>query len=331
MKLRIEFGSKESAPPRRARESGFAYLLALVMVILVIISTTVALENLATQGRRQREEETIWRGNQYTRAIRLFFHKTGHYPQTLDDLEKGLPSLHFLRHAYKNPSNPADGSWRFIYVNAAGQIIGSTRYATLQQMAALDSPAVREALQAAGHSGQPGQPASSQSEPTSGTAPENPSNAPPNTPSNPSGQNPQNPPSDQSGQNPQSPPQPGQPAQSQQANPLGQLQTANLEALMQLKPTGPVSGPVMGGFLTGVGGTNDRKSVKVYKTAKKYKDWEFIWNPVEDAAAAAQQAQGQQGLLMGLPTGILANPSGLMPQPQPNPPQPQPNPQPPRN
>lgn len=328
MKLRIKIGSTESAPPRRARESGYAYLLALFMVILVIISTTVALENLATQGRRQREEETIWRGNQYVRAIRLFFHKTGHYPQTVNDLEKGLPNLHFLRQAYKNPSNPADGSWRFIYVNATGQIIGSTRYASLQQMAALDSPAVREALQAAGQSGQPGQPASSLSEPTSGTAPEN----PPNASSNPSGQNPQNPPSDQSGQNPQSPPQPGQPGQSQQANPLGQLQTANLEALMQLKPTGPVSGPVLGGFLTGVGGTNDRTSVKVYKTAKKYKDWEFIWNPVEDAAAAAQQALGQQGgLLIGQPAGNPANLFGPMPQPQPNPPQPQPNPQPPRN
>ena len=31
-----------------------------------------------------------------------------------------------------------DGAWRFIYVNAAGQIIGSVKYATLQQMAIMD-------------------------------------------------------------------------------------------------------------------------------------------------------------------------------------------------
>ena len=49
------------------------------------------------------------------------------------------PDLHFLRQAYKNPTNPGDGSWRFIYVNAAGQIIGSTKYANLQQMALMDA------------------------------------------------------------------------------------------------------------------------------------------------------------------------------------------------
>jgi len=34
--------------------------------------------------------------------------------------------------------NKTDGTWRFIYVNAAGQIIGSIRYATLQQMVLID-------------------------------------------------------------------------------------------------------------------------------------------------------------------------------------------------
>src|SRR6202034_3547828 len=62
------------------------------------------------------------------------------YPQTLDDLEKGLPELHFLRYAaLKDPMNTDDGSWRFIYVNNGGQIIGSVRYASLQQMAFLDT------------------------------------------------------------------------------------------------------------------------------------------------------------------------------------------------
>ena len=73
---------------------------------------------------------------------------------------KACPELHFLRQAYKDPTNPADGSWRFIYVNAAGQIIGSTKYANLQQMALMDAnggqlPAVP------GAPGQPGVPASS--------------------------------------------------------------------------------------------------------------------------------------------------------------------------
>ena len=74
-----------------------------------------------------------------------------------------------------------------------------------------------------------------------------------------------------------------------------------------LKPTGPVDGPVLGGFLTGVAATQDTPSQRVYHGGKKYINWEFIWNPLEDAAAAMQQQSG--GLALG---GGLAG-SGLGP------------------
>jgi hypothetical protein len=72
-----------------------------------------------------------------------------------------------------------------------------------------------------------------------------------------------------------------------------------------LKPTGPVDGPVLGGFLTGVGCTQDSPSQRVYHGGKKYIDWEFIWNPLEDAAAAMQQQ------LSGAQGGGLAGSTGL--------------------
>ena len=78
----------------RSRESGFAYMMALVMVAVVIITSTVVLERLRILGQRQREEEMIWRGQQYTRAIRLYFRKTGKYPQSLEDLQKAVPDNH---------------------------------------------------------------------------------------------------------------------------------------------------------------------------------------------------------------------------------------------
>src|ERR1700722_8914566 len=125
--------------PKTSPEAGYAYLMALFMVLVVIVGTSAAVENVLTTGRRQRDDEVIWRGNQYVRAIRLFYKKTGHYPQNLEDLEKGQPQLHFLRYAaYRDPLNKDDGSWRLICVNGAGQIIGSVRYATLQQMALID-------------------------------------------------------------------------------------------------------------------------------------------------------------------------------------------------
>ena len=124
----------KNPPRRRNPESGYAFLFALGLILLLIAGSVVVMQKGATIRRRQMEQETIWRGNQYARAIRLYYHKTGRYPQTFDDLQKGVPDLHFLRQSYKNPTNSADGSWRFIYVNAAGQIIGSTKYANLQQI-----------------------------------------------------------------------------------------------------------------------------------------------------------------------------------------------------
>jgi hypothetical protein len=256
-----------------ARESGYAYLLALFLAMALIISSQVLLENLATRGRRAREMQTIWRGEQCVRAIRLYYHKTGHYPQTFDDLESGLAQLHFLRaEAEKNPMNKTDGTWRFIYVNSAGQIIGSVKYATLQQMAILDlnhgkiPKVLPGAVSAAGLAAQSSHAGSQQSNSSSGL---------------------------------------GQPE-----NPFANL-----------KPTGPVDGPVIGAYLTGVAGKTDAKSLIVYKGGKKYLDWEFIWNPIEDQARAMQQQAGSSsggllpglGNLPGLPIGLTGkstSPSG---------------------
>ena len=93
------------APRRRGQESGYAFLFVLGLMLVMIASSVMVIQKGATIRRRRIEQETIWRGNQYARAIRLYYHKTGHYPQTLDDLEKGMPELHFLRQAYKNPTN----------------------------------------------------------------------------------------------------------------------------------------------------------------------------------------------------------------------------------
>jgi hypothetical protein len=367
----------KGARRRRHPESGYAFLFALGLILLMIAGSVVVMQKGATIRRREMEQETIWRGNQYARAIRLYYHKTGHYPQTLDDLQKGAPDLHFLRQPYKNPTNPADGSWRFIYVNAAGQIIGSTRYANLQQMALMDANGGQlPTLQ--GQPGQLGQSVASLSDSNSSSqantpaaiaALGNPNGLPsPSTPSSTSGSDTSgNPPPD--AQNSQPPTGQTPPSQSGPQNPSsspfgvsnlgnGQSMTglapgglapgglsvdpATLAAMALLKPTGPVDGPVLGGFLTGVACTQDARSLKFYHGGKKYIDWEFIWNPLEDAAAAMQQqlsgASGATGSTMGLPIanpfggGPTANPSGTNPSanpggntPQQQNPSPQPN------
>ncbi len=86
----------------------------------------------------------------------------------------------------------------------------------------------------------------------------------------------------------------GQPLNGQPVNPYAGLQ-----------PTGPVEGPVIGAFITGVGGpTNeDICSVAIYQGGRKYSQWEFIWNPVLDQARALQQGMSAAAAPQAPPSG----------------------------
>jgi type II secretory pathway pseudopilin PulG len=308
-----------AAKRSRSREFGFAYMMALVMVAVVIITSTVVLERLRILGQRQREEEMIWRGQQYTRAIRLYFRKTGKYPQSLEDLQKAVPDNHFIRQLYKDPMNTNDGSWRLIYVNAAGQIIGSVRYASLQQMALLELPQTGTAVPGLTPQlpGQPGVPVSGfsnsggngqvggQAGGQAGQGGALPPSQPYNPDENPdSSQNSGTSPYAQSGSGSGQGSTSGQPASNGQQNPL----LAANAGILQQKPTGPVDGPVLGAFITGVGSKVDQRSVKFRHGGKKYKDWEFIWNPLIDQANGAQQGVGGIG---GSGAGTLPGIGGL--------------------
>jgi hypothetical protein len=354
--IRLKRHSREDQ--RRSGERGYALLMAFAMTLMILVGSTAIIANLRIEGKRQREDEAIWRGNQYARAIRLYFHKTGHYPQTLEDLKKGLPQLHFLRQAYKDPLNKVDGSWRFIYVNAAGQIIGSTKYTSLQQMALYDSGALQKGV-AGQIAGLVGTPVSSLTNSSgfgdvtgsSSSISSTPAQTPPSVPTDPNAppqslnQNP-----DQSGQNPpggQAPAQTaGQPGAPGQPGAVGISAPGTQSPFTSLngqpgnpvdvqKPTGPVDGPVLGAFLTGVASKVDSPSQKIYHHGEKYLEWEFVWNPLEEAAANMQQSlnpQGQQpGIGQPIGSGALgsrglgapgSNPFGSpsgMPQPQPQP------------
>lgn len=123
----------QDASPKRRGESGYTLLLALFFAAVMIIAASAALPNLITQSRRQKEKLLIWRGEQYARAIGLYYRKTGHFPHDLRELEKGVAGVHFLRQAYKDPMNSQDGSWRLIYLGAGGQLIGSLCWQTMAQ------------------------------------------------------------------------------------------------------------------------------------------------------------------------------------------------------
>ena len=119
---------------RRHKQAGYSLLMAVFMVATMMLLASAAALRIDTQGRREREAELVWRGQQYQRAIGLYFRKFGKYPTKVDDLVKQTNGVRFLRQAYTEPMNKDDGSWRFIYVGPNGQLIGSLRRTSLLQL-----------------------------------------------------------------------------------------------------------------------------------------------------------------------------------------------------
>lgn len=119
---------------RHARkEAGYTLLMVMFMVVTMLIAAVATAPNLLTQGSREKEAEMVWRGQQYVRAIGLYYKKFGKYPTKVEDLTHETNGVRFLRKAYTDPMNKEDGSWRFIYVGPNGQLIGSLKQTSLLQ------------------------------------------------------------------------------------------------------------------------------------------------------------------------------------------------------
>jgi len=297
-------------------EHGYALLVVVFLATILLISTMVVAPNILTEGRREKEKEMIWRGKQYTRGVKLYYRKMGRFPASLDDLTKPkLGSLRFMRQAYKDPMNKEDGSWRFIYVGPAGQLIGSLKprqSLQLPQAGAIGTPA--NALNGPGspvqsgtfQSGTFGQPGGIGQLPAGGQ--------PGQTGTQPAGST--------SGANP--PATTGTPVSADQGDASG-----NSSAI----PSGDTP-TIIGGNIIGVGSKISKSSIIIYDKAKNYRLFEFIWDPSKDAVGVGQPGL-QTGTGLGQPLGQtpFGQPPGVNPanpqNPQQNSPQ---NPQqPPQN
>jgi hypothetical protein len=100
------------------RESGFALLLLFAMAGAVAVLLYKEMPRLMFESQRIKEQELVYRGEQYARAIQLFVRKNKKYPQTIDELEKGS-GIRFLRRKYKDPMTGKD-EWRLVHIDNAG-------------------------------------------------------------------------------------------------------------------------------------------------------------------------------------------------------------------
>jgi hypothetical protein len=236
----------------REKQAGSALLMVIFMVATMLLLTSTAVLRIDTQGRREREAELAWRGEQYERAIGMYFRKFGKYPTKIDDLVKQTNGVRFLRQAYTDPMNKQDGTWRFIYVGPSGQLIGSLRHTSLLQ-SVMSTPTLPGASALSGGLTLPG--ASPSSGPGGGAS--------------------------------SAVTAFGQTGQQNTSQGINSAVAMGPMGIMGAQPQS-LQGAVIGGNIIGVASKMKESSLRVYEGGDTYETWEFIWNPQTQVAIPGQ-------------------------------------------
>ena len=89
---------------RRRSERGYILLMLMLFVTLMVIAAGVVAPTIAFRVRRDREEEMIHRGTQYSRAIQRYVKKTGRYPELASKIWKIPTTFASCAGATRTPS-----------------------------------------------------------------------------------------------------------------------------------------------------------------------------------------------------------------------------------
>lgn len=314
----------------RRSQRGYILITLILFVSLIAVAAMVMLPIVAFQVKRDREEELIHRGVQYSRAMKHYVKKFGRYPTRLEDLEN-TNQVRFLRKRYKDPITGKD--FKLLHVGevqmsfGAG-IAGATPAGGLNPGAAginggpggLNGPGGPGALAngalntfaAAGGLAAAGANAGNFAQATSANT----------TVTQIPGQN-----SEENAEGNGPGTTPGQGTSFAAAGPgapgaFGSVNGSN-------SPNAQVFG---GGPIVGVASTSKEKTIRIFNKKEHYNEWQFIYDPTTDrggllntpnqpSLAGATSIQGTQGVpgAPGTTTGISGQPGGFGNQPsQPN-------------
>jgi hypothetical protein len=89
-------------------------MLVFLMAAVIAIGLYREIPRVALQSQRHKEQLLMERGEQYKRAIQVYFTTVRQYPREIDDLET-TQRRHFLRHKYIDPMT-GKSEWRIIHV-----------------------------------------------------------------------------------------------------------------------------------------------------------------------------------------------------------------------
>ena len=95
---------------KNAGQEGYALVLVVFMLALAVIALATVNKNVLIDGRREKEQEMVWRGKQYVRGVRLFvryYQMHGgqtKFPTSMDDLVKNKVGIRFMRSKKRFPN-----------------------------------------------------------------------------------------------------------------------------------------------------------------------------------------------------------------------------------
>jgi type II secretory pathway pseudopilin PulG len=298
----IERTRRLSVRPARTQE-GYILLSLLLMVALLVVAAAAVLPSISFEIKRDREQELIHRGVQYSRAIRSYYKKFGRYPTRIEELESSN-NLRFLRKRYKDPITGKDfkllhfGEVKMAFSAPLAGASNLTATTSINNPGGFGSQPQPGGVPAGGSFGGPpagfAAAAKPPSEPDSGTATDpnqaaNPNSSPSSSPAS----------TDAAGQ---------------------QSGTSSSDKLSnQIFGGGPVVGVVS---------ASPKDSIREFNHKKKYNEWQFIYDPGTDRggllstpnqpplqgfgnqnqAGPIQQQGNPSGNSFGPPGGFNSNP-----------------------
>jgi type II secretory pathway pseudopilin PulG len=340
---------RKLASPAHRGQRGYVLITLILLVALLAIGLTALAPLMIQQIKRDREEELIHRGTQYSRAIKHFMKKFSRYPARLEELEN-TNNIHFLRKRYKDPVTGKD--FKLLHM-------GDVQMATGPGLAGATSAASLAAGSAGGNGGNPspfggsgvfggGPTGNNGGAAGGGIFGGGPGGAMGGNAANPlgggnPGQPANNAPDSDSGSGFST--DPNQPAGSPGA-PGGQSgfgqSLQKLPGFNQQGSGSPGSGNQVfgGGPIVGVASVSKDKTIRIFGKKEHYNEWQFIYDPTTDrgglittpnqpvvqgttgnlsGTSGGTGTQGASGSPFGSGVGPQNPPGGMTPTPQQSP------------
>jgi type II secretory pathway pseudopilin PulG len=276
----------QHATTRRPKpsEEGFMLVAVIFMVALLMITLSVALPKISKQIQRDHELETMNRGKQYFRAVRMYYKKFGRYPPNLDALVKPTNKIRFLRKKYSDPTtgkedwkpvfygqNKAPTAMGFFGKPLTGSSMGGAGTG-INGLSNGTSSTSGSSLFGSGSSGSFGSTSGfgSTGQPSQDTSSTNTQQT--SDPNNPSTSTDPNNPSSGSGG-----------STSGGSSSSGSTFGSNSGSTFGSSSGTGLSGQTFGGAgIIGFSPNSPKQSIMVYKTKKHYNEWEFVYDPIAE-------------------------------------------------